>query len=98
MERRPADILLRHREDILEIAARYGARNVRAFGSMARGDAGPGSDLDLLVEFEHGRSLMDHVALKQDLEDLLGIKVDVVNETALYHAIRDRVLSEAVPV
>ncbi|MHC4445430.1 MAG: nucleotidyltransferase family protein [Planctomycetota bacterium] len=83
------------REEILEIAARHGAHNVRVFGSVVRGEAGDRSDLDLLVELEPGRSLMDHVALTQDLEDLLGCKVDVVETQALHWYIRDRVLEEA---
>lgn len=90
------DILESKREDILRIAARYGASNVRVFGSVARGEAGAESDVDLLIDLEPGRSLLDHVALLQDLEDILSLKVDVVNEKALHHCIRDRVLSEAI--
>ena len=88
--------LRRHRDAILSVAVRHGARNVRVFGSVARGDARPDSDLDLLVDLEPGRSLLDHVALIQDLEDLLGRKVDVVESQALHWYIRDRVLAEAV--
>ena len=86
------------RERILGIAARHGARNVRVFGSVARGDARPDSDVDFLVEMDEGRSLLDHVGLVQDLEDYLGRKVDVVSERALHWFIRDRVLAEAVPL
>lgn len=86
------------REDILRLAALYGAYNVRIFGSLARGEAGPASDLDLLVDFEPGRSLLDHVGLWQDLEEVLGCKVDVVPAPALHWYIRDRVLSEAIPL
>jgi predicted nucleotidyltransferase len=86
------------REDILRLAAKYGAHNVRVFGSLARGEAGPESDLDLLVDFEPGRSLLDQVGLWQDLEELLGCKVDVVSEPALHWYIRDCVLREAVPL
>ncbi len=85
-----------HREEILCIARRYGARNVRVFGSVARGDAGANSDVDFLVDLEPGRSLLDHVSLIQDLEDLLGRKVDVVESQALHWYICDRVLAEAV--
>ena len=90
------ELLMVKREEILRLASKYGARNVRIFGSVARGEAGADSDLDLLVELEAGRSLLDHVALIQDLEDLLGRKVDVVTERALHWYIRDRVLAEAV--
>jgi len=86
------------REAVLALAARYGASNVRVFGSTARGEAGPKSDIDLLVTLESSRSLLDQIALWQDLEDLLGRKVDVVTESALHHAIRERVLREAVPL
>lgn len=86
------------RPEILRIAAKYGARNVRVFGSVARGEESAESDLDLLVEFEPTQSLLDHVALMQDLKDLLGFKVDVVSQKALHWYIRDKVLSEARPL
>jgi len=86
------------REEILRIAARHGAYNVRIFGSAARGEAGPESDVDFLVEMEDGRSLLDLVGLWQDLEDLLGCKVDVVEPEGLHWYLRDRVLNEAVPL
>jgi len=86
------------RDEILRIAARHGACNVRVFGSVARSEAGPGSDIDVLVEMKPNRSLLDHIALKQDLEDLLGRNVDVVTEIALHWYIRDRVKEEAVPL
>jgi predicted nucleotidyltransferase len=86
------------RDEILALAARYGARNVRVFGSVARGEAGPESDIDLLVTLEPSRTLLDQIALWQDLEDLLGRKVDVVTESALHRLIRDQVLEEAVPL
>ncbi len=87
-----------HRDQILRIAEQYGASNVRIFGSVARGEARPDSDLDLLVDLEPGRSLLDHIALIQDLEDLLCRKVDVVESQALHSRIRNRVLAEAVPL
>lgn len=92
------ELLASKRVEILRIAAKHGASNVRVFGSAARGEAGPESDVDLLVQMEPGRSLLDHVALLQDLEDMLSRKVDVVNEKALHHSIRDRVMREATPI
>jgi len=83
-------------QEVLRVARHHGAVSVRLFGSRARGDDGPGSDLDLLVELEPGRSLLDLVAIKQDLEDLLRCPVDVVTADALSPRIRDHVLSEAV--
>ncbi len=84
------------RQEILQVVARHGARNARIFGSQARGEAGAGSDLDILIELDLGRSLLDIVAIKQDLEDLLGCRVDVVTEAAISPYIRDQVLREAV--
>jgi hypothetical protein len=89
-------LLREKREEILRIAARHGACRVRLFGSVARGDADPQSDVDVLVDFERGRSLFDHAALMLELEALLGCKVDVVTERGLRDRIRDRVLKEAV--
>lgn len=83
---------------ILELAARHGATNVRVFGSLARGSAGPSSDVDLLVEIAADRSLLDHVALIQDLSELLGRRVDVVSDRGLNPRARRRVLEEAVPL
>ncbi len=90
--------LIEKREEILQLAAKPGARNVRVFGSMARRKAGPESDIDILVEMEPGRSLFDLGGLSVDLEALLGLKVDVVTEKGLKERIRERVLDEAVPV
>ncbi len=83
------------RRDILRIASEHGAKDVRVFGSVARGEAGPESDLDLLVRLEPGYSLLDLTAIKQDLEDLLKCEVDVVTEAALSPYIREQVLQEA---
>lgn len=92
-----ADELVKEkRTDILRLAAQHGARNVRLFGSVARGEARPDSDIDVLVEFEPGRTLLDRIGLMQDLEDLLGRKVDVVTEKALHRLIRQQVLEQAV--
>jgi predicted nucleotidyltransferase len=90
--------LYSRRGEILRVAATHGARNVRVFGSMARGESGPDSDLDLLVEFEPGRSLLDHAALQTELEALLGRRVDVASERGLRPRIRERVLREARPL
>jgi len=86
------------REAILGACARRGAKNVRIFGSVVRGEAGPDSDLDVLVDMEPGRSLFDMGGLLMDLQDLLGCPVDVVTEKGLRERIRDRVLKEAVPL
>jgi uncharacterized protein len=93
-----SEVLKEKRGEVLRLAALHGARKVRIFGSVARGDAGPTSDIDFLIELEPGRSLLDHVGFKQDLEDLLTRKVDVVTEKALHWYIRDRVLAEAIPL
>ena len=90
------ELLQEKRKDILEIAVRRGARNVRVFGSAARGEADEKSDLDFLVEMEPGRSLLDLGGLLMDLRDLLGCEVDVITERGLKPRIRDRVLREAV--
>jgi predicted nucleotidyltransferase len=87
--------LLGTRDEILRIASTHGARNLRLFGSVARGEDRPGSDLDLLVDMEPGRSLLDLIALGQDLEDLLHRKVDVLTATSVHPALRDRILAEA---
>ena len=79
------EIVRARRKEILRLAAQYGARNVRLFGSVARGEATVNSDVDLLAEMEPGRSLLDHIALWQDLEALLGCRVHVVTDKALSH-------------
>jgi predicted nucleotidyltransferase len=86
------------RDDILVAAARHGARRVRLFGSRAVENGSAESDVDLLVEMEPDRSLLDRIALIDDLEMLLGCHVDVVNERALHASIRDRVLATAKPL
>jgi predicted nucleotidyltransferase len=85
-----------HREAILRLGASYGARNVRVFGSVVRGEAGAESDIDVLVSMEPGRTLLDLVGLWQDLERLLGRRVDVVSDRGLSRHLRDRILAEAV--
>ena len=93
-----AELLGPRREEILRIAGRHGARKVRVFGSLARGEARPNSDLDLLVEFEPGRSLLDHAALVIELESFLGRRVEVASERGLRPRVRERVLAEAVAI
>ena len=93
------DQLLREkRAEILRVASRHGASDVRVFGSVARGDADRESDIDFLVELDTGRSLLDLGGLQMELESLLGRRVDVVTERGLKARIRERVLREAVPV
>jgi predicted nucleotidyltransferase len=86
------------RDEILRLARRRGALNVRVFGSVARGEANENSDLDLLVEWEPGRSLLDHAGLVQDLQELLGAKVHIGTEKSLHWYVRDRILREALPL
>jgi predicted nucleotidyltransferase len=92
------ELLKEKRDAILCICAKHGARNVRVFGSVARGEADEQSDIDLLVEFDPGRSLLDHAALWLDLQDLLGCKVDVLSDRGIKPRIRERVLREAIPL
>ena len=89
-------LLKEKRDEILRIADKYGAKNVRVFGSLARGDATPTSDVDFLVNFEPGRSLMDIGGMVMDLQDLLGRRVDIVEPEGLHWFIRDQVLKDAV--
>lgn len=91
-------LLKNKRNEILQVATRYGARNVRVFGSVARGEAGPESDIDFLVDLEPGRSLFDLGGFLMELQKLLACKVDVVTEKGLRERIRRRVLKEAVPL
>lgn len=86
----------RRRAEIIAVASRHGASNIRIFGSVARGDNTVNSDVDLLVRFEPGRSLFDHGGLIDDLESLLGTKVDVVSEGGMRERFREIVAKEAV--
>jgi len=92
------ELLKEKRHTVIALAAKHGALNPRIFGSVARGESGPESDIDLLVKMEEGRSLLDLSALVLDLRDLLGVKVDVVSEDGLYWLLRRRILREAKPL
>ncbi|MBI4542962.1 MAG: nucleotidyltransferase family protein [Gemmatimonadetes bacterium] len=84
--------------DILALAARRGVREVRVFGSVVRGEAGPDSDVDFVVELERGRSLLDLGGLLMDLQALLGCRVDVVTAAGLRPQVRASVLRDARPL
>ena len=88
-------ILVRQRQAILDLAAHYGLRNVRVFGSTRRGEDGPDSDIDLLVEVDPGRTLRDVIGFEQDVEALLARPVDVVTEAGLSPYLQGRILAEA---
>jgi len=90
--------LAEKREEIPKVAASHGARNLRVFGSFARGEERPDSDIDLLVEMAADRSLLDIIAFKYALEDITNRKVDVVTEKALSPYLRDKILQDAVAI
>lgn len=92
------ELIKAKRDEILRIAAKHGARNVRIFGSVARGEADEQSDVDFLVDMEPGRSLFDLAGLYVDLEELLGRKVDVVTTRGISPYLKDRILAEARPL
>jgi len=92
------EVIRAKRDEIQRIAAKHGARNVRVFGSVARGEARPDSDVDFLIDVEPVTSSWFPAGLVQDLENLLGRRVEVVTERGLNHLIRDEVLREALPV
>lgn len=86
------------REEILRIATKHGARNVRVFGSLARGENSPSSDIDLLVDMDPDRSLMDLGGLLMDLQAMLDTRVDVATEKMLRPKIRERAMRDAAPL
>jgi uncharacterized protein len=92
------ELLKQKRSEILRLAAQHGASNVRLFGSVARGEARPDSDVDILVAMEKGRNLLDLVGFWQDVEDLLGRRVDVISDGGVSPYLQARILSEAVPL
>jgi uncharacterized protein len=91
-----ADVIRQRRDQIMQLADKYGAKNIRVFGSFARGDNNTESDADFLVNMEG--SLLRRIAFMQDLEDLLGRKVDVVTEKSIHWYVRERIMKEAVPL
>jgi uncharacterized protein len=95
---RASQALLAHRSRVLALASAAGARGVRVFGSVARGADREGSDLDLLVDLPEGTSLLRIVGLQLDLQDALGIKVDLCTERELHPSLRERILDEARPL
>jgi uncharacterized protein len=96
VKRLPIDYLLRtYRDEILQLAKQHGITNVRIFGSVARGEAASTSDLDLLIDLDPDRSLLDRIGFMQDLEDLLGVPVHAVTEKGLHPLMRTSILSDA---
>ena len=89
---------VRAKSDGTGLAGRHGARNVRVFGSVATGEAGPESDIDLLVKMDDDRSLLDVSALALDLRALIGVKVDIVSEDSIYWLLRRKIMKEAKPL
>ena len=96
MGMKSSSLLHKKREEIIKIAKAHGATSLRVFGSYSRGEEQPGSDIDLIVELETGRSLLDVIAIKQEIEDIVHAKVDVVTEASLSPYIREKILQEAV--
>jgi len=92
------ELLELRRNEILDLAGRHGAKNIRIFCSTARGEAGPASDVDLLVEMEQGRTLLDLVGFWQDVEELLGCRVDVITDGGISPYLRERIYAEALPL
>jgi len=92
------DQLKNYREDILEIAERHNAPNIRVFGSVARGEADEDSDVDFLIDVSSKQSIFDVIRLIRALSELLGCKVDVAQSTVLHPMMRDEVLKEAIPL
>ncbi|MBI3992459.1 MAG: nucleotidyltransferase family protein [Candidatus Lambdaproteobacteria bacterium] len=93
-----AELRRQWRDEILRLARLHGARNVRVFGSVVRGEATTASDLDLLVEMEPGRNYLDLVALWQDLQDTMGCPVDVLTDGGVSPYLHDKIYGEAVPL
>jgi uncharacterized protein len=86
------------REEIIRVATKHGASNIRIFGSLARGESSPASDIDILVDLEPNRSLMDLGGLLMDLQSLLHVRVDVATERMLRPKVREKALRDAIPL
>jgi predicted nucleotidyltransferase len=95
---RPSEALATRRDQVIRIATACGARSVRVFGSVVKGLDRDGSDLDLLVDLPLGTSLLHIVGLQLDIEDALGVKVDLCTERELDPALKERILAEARPL
>lgn len=91
-------LLQSKRTEILTLAAKHGASNVRLFGSVIRGDDQEGSDVDFLVDMQETRSLFDLIGLQQDLEKEIGGKVDVLTPNSINRHLKDRIMGEAMPL
>lgn len=92
------ELLRAKKQEILRIAKEHGVIRIRTFGSVARGEATEKSDIDFLIRLGEGRSLLDLIGFKQDIEELLGRKVDVVSEGGVSPYLKDRILHEAAPL
>ena len=91
-------LLSKHKENINKIASSHGARSVRVFGSFARGEENFSSDIDLLIELDPERSLLDIISMKYEIEDLTGRKVDVVTTKGISPYLAEKIMKEAVPL
>ena len=92
------EVRTRWKTGILEIAEKFGARNIRLFGSVARGESAAKSDLDLLVEMESGRSYFDLIGFWQEIEEYLGCHVDVITDGGVNPHIRENIYKDAIPL
>jgi predicted nucleotidyltransferase len=92
------DVVKEKRESILQAASKHGIHNIRVFGSVVKLEDGPENELDLIVEIDKEKSLFDLIRFKHEVEDLLGIKVDVVTENSIHSSIKSAILAEAVPL
>src|SRR5690242_18747628 len=92
------ELIRSKRSELMALAEKYGVSNIRLFGSALRGDDGPGSDIDLLVDMEEGRDLFDLGGFQYYASELLGRRVDVLTDGGIHHLIKDRIIGEARPL